>query len=105
MIELDIIWVSSLYKPATPASGDEPNVVSKDISWGEQIYIKSGNQRIPGTFEGQLEPHQSFIASSINGATNPQGKLAPLLAHVTSPGFWGVKGRDPISLVASHMPR
>lgn len=79
MIGLDIIWVSRLYKPATPASGDEPNVVSKDISWGEQIHIKLGNQRITGTSEGQLEPHQSFTASSINDATNPQGKLVPLL--------------------------
>lgn len=79
MIKLDIIWVSSLYKPATPSSGDEPNVVSKDISWGEQIHIKSEDQWITGTFEGQLGPHLNFTASGTNDATNPQGKLVPLL--------------------------
>lgn len=91
MIELDIIWVSSL-------SGDEPNVTSKDISWGEQIHRKSGDQQIPGTFEGQLEPvsmTQLFLRVS----------LYPFCTHGTSPGFWGVKERDPLSLVATRMTR
>lgn len=42
MIELDIIWVSSLHEPAIPAFGEELNVVRKDMGWGEQIHIKSG---------------------------------------------------------------